>query len=77
MRTIIRDILQNDIVNSQDSDDNNDEIITYELNCTTPNVSEAPKAAKVLNVFVHSSLVFVMLMLNKNQKQPKITDILH
>lgn len=46
-------ILQNVIVNRPDSDDNNDDDL--EENCTSPSVSEALKAAEVLNVFVHST----------------------
>ncbi|KAL3265925.1 hypothetical protein HHI36_010114, partial [Cryptolaemus montrouzieri] len=49
-------ILQNVIVNSQGSDDNvvNDD---PEEICPTPSVSEALKAAAVLNLFVHSNFV--------------------
>lgn len=83
-------ILQNVIVNSQDSDDNNDDGL--EENCTTPSVYEALKAAEVLNVFVHTNfeddtMKSIMSRLhnavrtsyyrNKNQKQSKITDFLH
>ncbi|KAL3269930.1 hypothetical protein HHI36_008987 [Cryptolaemus montrouzieri] len=48
------DILQNVIVNSQDSD-NNDVDDVPEENCPTPTVSEVLKAAEVLNLFVHSN----------------------
>ncbi|KAF9800635.1 hypothetical protein SFRURICE_014066 [Spodoptera frugiperda] len=41
-------IVQNIIGNSHDSDDNNEDDL--EENCTTPSVSEAIKAAEVLNV---------------------------
>ncbi|KAL3287105.1 hypothetical protein HHI36_001586, partial [Cryptolaemus montrouzieri] len=47
-------ILQNVIVNSHDSDDN-DVDDGPEGNCPTPSVSEALKAAEVLNLFVHSN----------------------
>ncbi|KAL4719041.1 hypothetical protein ACJJTC_004990 [Scirpophaga incertulas] len=46
-------ILQSVIHNGQDSDDNDDDGL--EENCTTPTLSEALKAAEVLNVFVHSN----------------------
>lgn len=45
-------IVQNIIVNSHESDDNNENDL--EENCTIPSVSEAIKAAEVLNVFVHT-----------------------
>ncbi|KAL3278538.1 hypothetical protein HHI36_024257 [Cryptolaemus montrouzieri] len=47
-------ILQNVIVNCQDSEDN-DVDDGPEENCPTPSVSEALKAAEVLNLFVHSN----------------------
>ncbi|KAL3279894.1 hypothetical protein HHI36_017400 [Cryptolaemus montrouzieri] len=47
-------ILQNVIVNRQDSD-NKDVDDCPEENCPTPSVSEALKAAEVLNLFVHSN----------------------
>ncbi|XP_060810034.1 tigger transposable element-derived protein 4-like [Amyelois transitella] len=83
-------IVQNIIVNSQDSDDNND-VDGQEQNCTTPSVSEALKAAEVLTLFVHSNfeddnMKSIMSQLhnavrtsyykNKKQKQSKITDFL-
>lgn len=83
-------ISQNVIVNSQDSDDNNDD--GQEENCTTLSVSEALKAAEVLNVFVYSNFeddtmksimsrlhnaVCTSYYRNKNQKQSKFTDFLY
>ncbi|KAL3279774.1 hypothetical protein HHI36_017282 [Cryptolaemus montrouzieri] len=47
-------ILQNVIVNSQDSDDNDVDDGPEEI-CPSPSVSEALKAAEVLNLFVHSN----------------------
>ncbi|KAL3287946.1 hypothetical protein HHI36_002402 [Cryptolaemus montrouzieri] len=47
-------ILQNVIVYSQDSDDN-DVDDDPEENCPTPSLSEALKAAEVLNLFAHSN----------------------
>ncbi|KAL3268196.1 hypothetical protein HHI36_007321 [Cryptolaemus montrouzieri] len=76
-------ILQNVIVNSQDSDDNDVDDGTEE-NCPTPSVSEALKAAEVLTLFVHSNFddetmksiksrlhdaVRTSYYRNKNQKQ--------
>ncbi|KAL3279755.1 hypothetical protein HHI36_017263 [Cryptolaemus montrouzieri] len=76
-------ILQNVIVNSQDSDDN-DVDDGPEENCPAPSVSEALKAAEVLNLFVHSNfdddtmksilsrlpnVVRTSYYRNKNQKQ--------
>ncbi|KAL3267682.1 hypothetical protein HHI36_006816 [Cryptolaemus montrouzieri] len=76
-------ISQNVIVNSQDRDDN-DVNDCPEENCPTPSVSEALKAAEVLNLFVHSNfdddtMKSIMSRLhnavrtsyyrNKNQKQ--------
>lgn len=83
-------IVQNIIVNSHDSDDNNEDDL--EENCTIPSVSEAIKAAEVLNVFVHSNFeddtikshmsrlynaVRTSYYTNKTRKQTKITDFLH
>jgi len=81
-------IVQNIIINSQDRDVNNDDD-DLEQNCTIPSVSEALKAADVLNVFVHSNfeddtIKSIMSRLhnavrtsyykNKTQKQSNITD---
>ncbi|KAJ8728909.1 hypothetical protein PYW07_006605 [Mythimna separata] len=83
-------ILQSVIHNGQDSDDNDDDGL--EENCTTPTLSEALKAAEVLNVFVHSNFeddnmkkmmsclhnrIRTSYYRNKSQKQSKITDFLH
>ncbi|KAL3288288.1 hypothetical protein HHI36_002736 [Cryptolaemus montrouzieri] len=51
---IDENILQKVIVNSQDSDDN-DIDDNPEESCSTPSISEAVKAAYVLNLFVHSN----------------------
>ncbi|KAL3273740.1 hypothetical protein HHI36_015168 [Cryptolaemus montrouzieri] len=79
----VENILQNVIVNSEDSDDN-DVDDGPEENCPTPSVSEALKATEVLNLFVHSNfdddtIKSIMSRLpnavrtsnyrNKNQKQ--------
>lgn len=83
-------IVQNVIVNSQDSDDDNDE---SEEIWSAPSVSEALQAAETLNVFVHcnfddDTMKSIMSRLHNavryfyystkscNQKQTKITHFL-